>query len=296
VLDDIERANEGGAEDAIADAIERAADALGEIVRRFPGKLRVDRFSVSGRPLRAAQYGGLLDLVVRLGGAASELLIEQMSSAERDNRFYATICAAELRPRSAVFALVERLFDQDYGVRATAIEALSGYPLHDLSQSLARVRRALHSTDPEVVAAASAAVVALGDIDSIGDLIGAIERQDRAGDHIRKALTSLTAQDFGANEKKWRKWYETSRRQHRIEWLIEGLSHKEDAIREAAIGDLRRLTGEYFGYHHDLPRRERELAADRWLSWWQESGMRRFVTKEDERKRTTAMLPIVRRD
>ncbi len=28
----------------------------------------------------------------------------------------------------------------------------------------------------------------LGDVDSIGDLIGAIERADRAGDHVRKAL------------------------------------------------------------------------------------------------------------
>ena len=297
LLDRIEAAKEGDAEEELNEAVERDGESLRVLMKRFPGRLRVDRFSVSGRPLRAAQYGGLLELVVRLGSVASELLIDKMSDAQRDVRFFATICAAELRPRSAVFALVERLFDQDYGVRATAIEALSGYPLHDLSQSLARVRRALHSTDPEVVAAASAAVVALGDIESIGDLIGAIERQDRAGDHIRKALTSLTAQDFGANEKKWRKWYETSRRQHRIEWLIEGLSHKEDAIREAAIGDLRRLTGEYFGYHHDLPRKEREASAERWLQWWRETGMRRFVLpKEDERVRPTGVLPARGRD
>jgi len=296
VLDRIEAAKEGDAEEELNEAVERDGESLRALMKRFPGRLRFDRFSVAGRPLRAAQYGGLLELVVRLGSVASELLIDKMSDAQRDVRFFATICTAELRPRSAVFALVERLFDQDYGVRATAIEALSGYPLHDLSQSLARVRRALHSTDPEVVAAASAAVVALGDIDSIGDLIGAIERQDRAGDHIRKALTSLTAQDFGANEKKWRKWYETSRRQHRIEWLIEGLSHKEDAIREAAIGDLRRLTGEYFGYHHDLPRKEREASAERWSQWWRETGMRRFVLpKEDERMRPTGVLPV-RRD
>ena len=71
--------------------------------------------------------------------------------------------------------------------------------------------------------------------------------------------------------------------------------HKEDSIREIAINDLRRITGEYFGYHHDLPRKERELAADRWASWWRESGMRRFVLREDERHRPTALLPA-RRD
>ena len=292
VVDRIEAAREGGAEDEINEAVERAVEALGALMRRFPGTLRVDRFSVAGRPLRAAQYGGMLELVVRLGSVASELLIDKMGDPNRDVRFFATICTAELRPRSAVFALVERLFDQDYGVRSTAIEALSGYPLQDLSQPLARVRRAIHSSDPEVVAAATAAIVALGDTDAIGDLIGAIERSDRGGEHVRKALIALTAQDFGTNERKWRKWYEGARRGHRIEWLIEGLGHKEDAVREASIQDLRRLTGEYFGYHHDLPRKDRETAAERWVSWWKETGMRRFVLpKEDERHRPTGVLP-----
>ena len=292
LLDVIDVAKEGDAEDELNEAVERASEALGALMRRFPGKLRVDRFSVAGRPLRAAQYGGLLELVVRLGSVASELLIDKMSDPNRDVRFFATICASELRPRSAVFALVERLFDQDFGVRATAIEALSGYPLQDLQQSLARVRRAVHSTDPEVVAASTAAIVALGDIEAIGDLIGAIERADRAGEHIRKALVALTAQDFGPSEKKWRKWYESARRRHRIEWLIEGLAHKEDAVREASIQDLRRLTGEYFGYHHDLARKDRDGAAERWSTWWRDTGMRRFVLpREDERQRPTAVLP-----
>ena len=275
--------------------IERSTEVLGALARRFPGKLRVDRFSVSGRTLRAGQYGGLLELVVRLGSVASELLIEKMGDPHRDVRFYATICTAELRPRNAVFALVERVFDQDFGVRACAIEALSGYPIHDLTHALARARRAVHSTDPEVVAAATSAIVALGDIDSIGDLIGSIERADRGSEHVRKALIALTAQDFGPSEKKWRKWWETARRRHRIEWLIEGLGHKEDAIREGAIHDLRRLTGEYFGYHHDLPRKEREACAERWAAWWRETGQRRFIQREDERHRPTAVLPI-RRD
>jgi len=73
--------------------------------------------------------------------------------------------------------------------------------------------------------------------------------------------------------------------------LIEGLSHKEDAIRSAAINDLRRLTGEYFGYHYDLPRKERDIAATRWASWWREIGQRRFEIREDERQRPTALLP-----
>ena len=141
VIDQIERAGEGEADAAINDAVERAPEALGALMKRFPGRLRVDRFSVSGRALRAAQYGGLLELVVRLGTAAAELLIDKMSAAQRDVRFYATACAAELRPRSAVYALVERVFDQDFGVRAMAIEALSGYPSADLGTAMSRAPR-----------------------------------------------------------------------------------------------------------------------------------------------------------
>ncbi len=295
VIDEIERAKEGGAEDAINDAVERAPETLGELAKRFPGKLHVERFAVAGRALRASQYGGLLELTVRLGSVASELLIDRMSSPQRDVRFFATVCAAELRPRNAVFTLVERLFDQDYGVREMAKEALAGYPVADLTQALAKARRSVSADDPEMVAAATSAIVQLGDVEAVSDLIDAIERADRGAEHVRKALVALTAQDFGLSGRKWRKWYEAAAKRHRIEWLIDGLGHKEDTIREIAINDLRRITGEYFGYHHDLPKKERELAADRWASWWRETGMRRFVHREDERTRTTAVLPA-RRD
>src|SRR5439155_7672416 len=118
LLSEIERTKEGAAEDEITEAVERPQDTLGSLMRKFPGTLRVERFGVTGRHLRAAQYGGLLELVIRLGSVSSELLIDKMSAPQRDIRFYAAVCAAELRPRNAVYALVERLFDQDYGVRA----------------------------------------------------------------------------------------------------------------------------------------------------------------------------------
>ncbi|HVK87191.1 MAG TPA: hypothetical protein VM513_23885 [Kofleriaceae bacterium] len=294
LLDEIEGTREGYADDAIDEAVERALEVMGPLAKRFPGQLRVQRFAVSGRPLRAAQYGGLLELVIRLGSVASELLIDKMGSQDRDVRFFATVCTAELRPRTAVYALVERLFDLDYGVRACAIEALAGYPVADLTTALTRARRAVHSSDADVVAAASVALTELGDVEAIADLIGVVERTDRAGEHARRALIALTAQDFGSSERKWRKWHEGARDRHRIEWLIEGLGHKDDAIRENAINDLRRLTGEYFGYHHDLPRKEREVAAARWSAWWRETGERRFVSLVDERHRPTAQLPVRR--
>ncbi len=291
ILDDIERAREGQAEDALSEALERATELFGELATRFPGTLRIQRFTLAGRPMRAAQYGGLLELVVRLGGAAGELLVEKLTSAQRDVRFFAAVCCVEVRPPSAMFTLAERLFDQDFGVRAVAIEALAGYPVADLKAALTRARRAVHASDPEVVAAAAAALVELGDTEGVPDLIAALERGDRASEHARRALVTLTAQDFGTSERKWRRWFEGAKHRHRIEWLIEGLVHKEDAIRETAINVLRRLTGEYFGYHHDLPRRDRDAAAARWISWWRDAGLRRFMPPEDQRLRPTGVLP-----
>jgi hypothetical protein len=291
VLDAIETGSEGSVDRDVGEAVDRANEALGDIAKRFPGKLRIDRFSVAGRPLRAAQYSGLLELIVRLGPAAGDLIVDRLSSPNRDDRFYAAVCAAELRLRTAVFALVERLFDHDFGVRTMAIEALAGYPASELTQALPKARRALHSSDPETVAAAADAIVQLGDVDAVEELIGALDRGDRGGEHVRKALVALTAQDYALSERKWRKWWDGNKRRHRVQWLIEGLGHKDDTIRELAINTLRRLTGEYFGYHHDLPKREREAAAERWHSWWRETGLRRFVNREDERQRPTGILP-----
>jgi hypothetical protein len=295
LLDAIEAAGEGESDALLAEAVERAGEMIPLIASRFPGRLRVERFQVSGRALRAAQYGALLELAVRIGPPVTEVLIEKMNDPQRDVRFYATVCAAELRPRSAVYALVERLFDPDYGVRACAIEALVGYPLRDLDSALARARHALHSDDPERVLAAATAVAELGDVAALPDLLDAVGRDGRRAEHARRALTSLTKQDFGTSERKWRKWYDEHKPRHRIEWLIEGLTHKEAALRQSAADDLRKLTGEHFGFHHDLPRRDREVAQQRWKQWWNDIGKRRFARDDDERHRPTATLPTFRR-
>jgi hypothetical protein len=277
VLDEVVGPSPALAEDAMDEAIERIVEAMPLVIARFPGKLRVDRFSVSGRPLRAAQYGGLLELVVRMGDASTELLVQKMAAPQRDIRFYATVCAVELRPKRAVNSLVERLFDNDFGVRACAIEALHGYPLKDLETALVHTRHALHSDDIDRVAAACHATAEIADVGAFSDLLAAMARGERFADHARAAMMWLSRQDFGTSDKKWRKWWEDHRRKHRMEWLIDALGHKEDSLRKAAIDDLRRLTGEYFGFHHDLGKKERDAAQARWQTWWQETGARRFA-------------------
>jgi hypothetical protein len=91
----------------------------------------------------------------------------------------------------------------------------------------------------------------------------------------REALMAITKQDFGTRAKRWEAWWEKHKDDDRVEWLFEGLGHKEPKIRASSEDELRKLTGEYFGYHFDLPRRDRERARARWQAWWYESGRAR---------------------
>ena len=284
--------DEKGSELAIAEALGRPAEVLAWMAEHFPGKLKVDRFDLGGRHLKAAQHGPVLDLAVRLGPAAAEQLIEKMRDGRKEVRYYAALCASESRPETAVLPLVDRLFDSDYGVREVALEGLKGYPWRGLDEALEVPRRALHSEDLDKIKTAATALAELADVRAIPDLLDVHGRGGDAAVAVGKALVGLTKQDFGINNKKWRQWWDRNRKKNRIEWLLDGLAARDPDIRRSSAEDLRKATGEYFGYHHDLPRRERELARQRWTEWWNQTGRLRFLPPEEhERNRPTAVLP-----
>jgi hypothetical protein len=91
----------------------------------------------------------------------------------------------------------------------------------------------------------------------------------------RAALVEITRQDFGASRRRWRAWLADHGKEARTDWLFAALGHKVREIRFAASEELWQITGEYFGYHYDSPRREREQARDRWRDWWRQHGQDR---------------------
>lgn len=284
--------DEKGVELAIGEALTRTGEVLAWLAEGFPGKLVVDRFDLGGRHLKAAQHGPVLDLVVRMGPAAAELLVEKMRDGRKEVRYYATLCASESRPDAAITTMVERLFDSDYGIREVAVEGLKGYPVRNLDEALEVPRRALHGEDLDRIKAAATALAELADVRAIPDLLDVHGRGGDAAVAVGKALIRLTKQDFGISNKKWRQWWDKNRKKNRIEWLLDGLAARDPEIRRSSAEDLRKATGEYFGYHHDLPRREREVARQRWTEWWNQTGRLRFLPPEEhERNRPTAVLP-----
>jgi hypothetical protein len=107
----------------------------------------------------------------------------------------------------------------------------------------------------------------------VAKLIGRLYSSE--AEKAREALIAITKQDFGTKAKRWEAWWDKHKDDDRVEWLFEGLGHKETQIRAASESELRKLTGEYVGYHFDLPRRERERARARWQAWWYQSGRAR---------------------
>jgi len=110
----------------------------------------------------------------------------------------------------------------------------------------------------------------------VAKLIGRLYSNE--AEKARDELMMITKQDFGTKARRWEAWWDKHRDDDRFEWLFEGLGHKELRIRASSEDELRKLTGEYFGYHYDLPRREREHARERWQKWWYESGRARSKT------------------
>jgi HEAT repeat protein len=282
ILDELEKSDEASAPWLVDKAVKSADILLAAMERRFPGRLWIDRYHGLGRPVTASQHGPLLMLAVKLGTKATELLLDRMSSDDREIRYYATLVCAEVRAYAAIPGLVARLFDPDYAVRAAALDALIGYPPRELDEALEPVRRALRA-EPAKARAAAHALGQLRDVRGIADLIEALDRDATTAEEARRSLVELTKQDFGTKSKKWATWWEKNRDRPRIEWMLDGLAHTEDAVRLSASEELRRLTGEYFGYHYDLPKREREEARMRWMKWWEETGRRRFVGEAPRR-------------
>jgi hypothetical protein len=92
----------------------------------------------------------------------------------------------------------------------------------------------------------------------------------------RSTLLALAGDDLGPKKRRWLDWWEKMRQRPRLEWLLEALAHRDPQIRLSASQELQEITGEYFGYHYDLPERDRDEARRRWLEWWQNTGKRRF--------------------
>ena len=246
----------------------RGAEA---VVANLPGPLRLDRHTLRGPQPPLGEHGPLLSVLARLGQDALPSLVQRLSDASVEVRYYATLAMGHLASPAVVAPLGKRLWDADASVRAAAASALTrlemGPELRSLTEGL---RGELPGPDLNRQRHASEALGVLRDVPSVPRLIELIKHPDaELAATAQKSLVEITKQDFGSSRWRWRTWWERHRTEARLEWLLEGLAHAELHVRVSAADELRALSGgETFGFLPDANKRDRDESRKRWLDWW----------------------------
>ncbi|MFT3766109.1 MAG: hypothetical protein QM820_11425 [Minicystis sp.] len=279
------RVVEGGAgsQEAFGDLVRSGEHAIGAVMARFPGPLRVDRHRARAELPAASQCGPILELVVAIRRPALPFVSVRLSSPDPEIRFWATHLLGELRYPEAGTALLPRLFDDDPAVRRIARRSAAA--LVGAGAAGGPVLKGLDDIikNPEEPAPSRVlAIETMGEIRSgalVPSLVAALEyAAEDIAEAARRALLVIARQDFGRDGDRWREWWARNGNRHRIEWLIDALMHDQPAVRRAAGDELKALTKEYFGYYDDLPKRERERAQQLYRTWWEREGRARFAT------------------
>lgn len=279
----LERSLMGGleGEEAMSELFQMAEQQFARLVERFPGPLGVDRFKARENIPPASECGPLLKILVTLRRHTLPFMTVRSASPDVEQRFWATHVLGELLFPESSNAVLPRLFDDDVSVRRVARRAAqalvsAGQPGEPIKRSMENTLQ----TQDEPMHRRLLAIEAFADIRVpavVPPLISALaDPSDAIVEGGRTALIVVTRQDLGRIADVWRHWWEAHQHEHRIEWLIQALTHESSSIRRAAGDELKLITREYFGYYDDLPPRERERAQERYLVWWRDEGRYKF--------------------
>jgi hypothetical protein len=225
--------------------------------------------------------GPLLRLALMFRQAAVPSLIEALDGDDADRKFCALLCLHELAHPSALPRLNSLLLEDDETLVPATLEVLRAHRRFPEFASVAATLRTVLREPRDSAMVRRRAASALGelrDVDAVPLLIAALS--DRDGPlslAAQRALVLITRQDFGTTAQHWVDWWSTASGQHRVEWLIDALLHVEGTLRHDASEELKKLTGQFFGYYYNLPRRERERAHQRYIEWWRREGAERFA-------------------
>jgi hypothetical protein len=255
--------------------------AVAAVFRSFPGPTTIDRLAAHARLPPLPEIGPLLRVVVMFRQASATHLIERLESTEPEQRYFATLCLGEVVTAAALPQLLARLFDPDFPTRVLAVDVLRAYKRFPEFDQVVRALRAVAADGNAATERRRIAANALGelrDAEGVPALISALAERDPALVSLaHRALVVISRQDHGEEPAAWRAWWDRAAGRSRIEWLIDALLHPEPNLRHDASEELKRLTGQFFGYYFNLPRRERERAYQRYVEWWQAEGRAKFA-------------------
>lgn len=256
--------------------------AVAVLAGSFPGPITAElRRGVGNAPSRASECGPVLRTLARIGVKAAAVLVVRTADGDPNVRAWATRLLGEMASEESARAIVRRFVDDEQEVRRAALAA------GRLMQNSLEARSMIHAGLAELLGDASrpeeqrhALIEAIADLRD-GRAVPTVMRllDDKSDDIVRSAhwaLVVLARQDYGTSQAAWEEWWRRNSARHRIEWLIDALSHESSEIRRAAGDELKSTTKEYFGYYDDLPVAERQKAQTRYRDWWEAKGKARF--------------------
>jgi hypothetical protein len=253
--------------------------ALPMLAGRFPGPMWFDRH----RPRKRLPFGREISAIARalhaFGDKAVPYVAELLESKQPDARFAATLLCCDLVRPALLWPLYKRLFDPDGQVRLITLETL---PVYRNVQGFDEVLKSLRQRaqdELETIQTRLSALEALGALRDPGSVEVLMRLSEHASRQLsvpaHRSLIAITGQDF-EGERKWRAWLDKNKGRHRVEWLIDGLMHGEERVRQTAGLELQKLTQTYYGFEPSAGKREREQAQTRYRNWWLIEGKRTF--------------------
>jgi hypothetical protein len=268
-------------EGVLVAALLRMGDAaLPMLTQAFPGPLWFDRHAAGRPPPRGRDVSAIARALHAFGPRAAPYVASLLAASQPERRFCALLLAGDMVVPSLLDAALARLLDDDERVRKLASELaprFRGLPGWDEQMTLLRRAARIAGKDPSRRVRAVNALGTLGDAGALETLVRLLE--DDAPELVRAAhaaLVVLCAEDLGPSARKWTSWSMEHGARHRIEWLIDALTHADEVIRTRAGEELKQLTQQYFGFHPGTTRREREVAQEKYRRWWQTEGRQQF--------------------
>jgi hypothetical protein len=280
LVEDLMRAGPEGETPTIDALLEVGEVALPALAQAFPGPLWFDRRQSHRKLPRGRDVSAVSRALVAFRERAAPYVGALAGNGSADRRFYAVLVASEIASGALVDPLVQRLFDEDAGVRSLALEVLPKFhAFAEMQDQLIFLRRTarVRGKDPARRLQALAGLAALRDVGALrnlADLLSDESEPVRRAAHT--ALVAITCEDLGESTRRWSAWLEKNEGRNRIEWLIDALLSSEESLRAQAGEELKAITQQYFGYHPAAARKEREVVQTKYRNWWEREGKSLF--------------------
>ena len=272
-IDDwIEKINSEKASDrheALQDDLARYPGVLPGLMKRFPGVVDVDTRSQGTTMPPFAKCGALLGVISEMSLEAHPFVEPFLNSTQREQRFFASYFYGHCHIVSIIPQLLRRLHDGDQIIAAAAEASLIRYKNEaEFSIVVEHLHQRLASQSLDARKRAIACLAKYKDTSVIPKLIQVLERKEKnVMSAALLALESLTRQSWGLNAKKWYSWWEKNHQRTRTAWLVDALESKNKIVREKALKELIRVSGDDFGYVATASRWGRGRSVTRWKAW-----------------------------